>query len=207
MRENSNPIRVLIADDHNFLREAMAFNLSQYPELEIVGEVSTGKEAVDRLRALDGGVDVVLMDVRMRDANGIESGIEATKQIHTSWPGCAVLLLTTYPQYSEAGMRAGARGYLLKSVDTDELIVAIRTVNEGGIFFQNWQQAPEVLLSDQEMEILKAISNGASNNEISEILPIAPGSVKRLLTVILRKLDARSRAHAVAIALRRGIIS
>lgn len=210
MGQDSNRIRVLIAEDQEFVREAIMFAMSQRSDLELVGEVGTGEAALACVHDLDGAVDVVVMDVAMPGMDGIS----ATREIHRHWPDCAVLLFSSYERFCQAGIRAGARGFLLKRASKAELLEAIQTVHQGRVYVaapilelivQTMQQ-PLDPLSDRELMVLKQAADGGTYAEIGERLGLSESRVKQFLGSILKKLDARDRAHAIAIAFREGLL-
>lgn len=202
--DQTTNIRILIADDQEIIRSAMEALLKSYPDLKIVGSAASGREALDRLRDLDGAVDVALLDVDMPEMDGIR----ATREIHETWPNCAVLLLTSYPQFSNAGVQAGARGYLLKATNVDELIAAIHAVARGSMYLQSWnaKSPEEPLLSDTERKILGLMAESATNQEIGQRSGYAESTVRAHVATIIRKLGANGREHAVLLAMRRGLL-
>lgn len=195
-------IRLLVVDDEAFVREATILALDRQPDLQVVGEADSGAAAIERLRELDARVDVVLMDVGMPGM----SGLEATRAIHAEWPACAVLLLTSYEQFSDAAIRAGARGYVLKSSRTDDILTAIRSVARGTMFAQAWRGAADTLLSDAEVRVLELIAQSCSNADIARRLGWSERAVKTHVANICEKLGANGREHAVLLGLRRGDI-
>ena len=212
-------IRVIIAEDHTFVREATRQLLEQEPDIEIVGEATDGAEAValaDRLNP-----DVAIVDISMP----VMSGIEATERIKAVRPGTAVLILTQYDddQYVFALLAAGAAGYLLKDVPSTEIVRAVRSVHAGEPVLhpaivkkvlarfaaeaQDQQQArPEgELLTEREREILRLAACGLSNARIGERLFVSLRTVQVHLTHIFNKLGVGSRTEAVIVGLRRGV--
>ena len=213
-------IRVIIAEDHTFVREATRQFLEQEPDIEIVGEATDGAEAValaDRLNP-----DVAIVDISMP----VMSGIEATERIKAVRPGTAVLILTQYDddQYIFALLAAGAAGYLLKDVPSTEIVRAVRSVHAGEPVLhpaivkkvlarfaaeaQDQQQArPEgELLTEREREILRLAACGLSNARIGERLFVSLRTVQVHLTHIFNKLGVGSRTEAVIVGLRRGVL-
>jgi DNA-binding NarL/FixJ family response regulator len=202
-------IKVLLVDDHALFRSGMRRLLSFYPDLEIIGEAGTGEEAVQAVTAVVP--DVVLMDIDMPG----EGGVAATVAIRAHCPPCRVLVLTGHRHYVMAGLENGASGYVLKEADEDVIVDAIRTVHQGGVYLQPAIQAlvVEALqapgarnLSEREVNVLRFIAQGASNREIGEHLMISEDRVKQHIKIILHILQANDRTHAVAIAIREGII-
>lgn len=208
-------IRVLIADDESLIRAGLRKILETEPELDIAGEAGDGLEAVDAARGAKP--DVILMDIQMP---GID-GIEATRRIVSSAKGrTRVLMLTTYglDRYVFDSLRAGASGFLLKDAPPDELVAAIRIVDEGQAllspratkslieeFVRRSPKAPDphseiAQLSDREREVLILLTRGLSNTEIAETLVVSQATVKTHVGRILEKLDVRDRVQAVIYA-------
>ncbi|MEE9277223.1 MAG: response regulator transcription factor [Dehalococcoidia bacterium] len=211
-------ISVLIVDDHPVVREGLVKMIGLYPDLKIVGEVSSGEEAVEEVRRLIPAV--ALMDVRMA---GI-GGVEATRRIRQQCPDTQVIVLSNYDEdrYVFDALRAGARGYLLKDVSADGLAEAIRAVARGESMldsslmnrvvseFQQMQQRPQSppdRLTPREMEVLQRLVDGFSNREIADHLVVSEKTVKSHLTSIYRKLNVRDRSQAIVSALRSGLVS
>jgi DNA-binding NarL/FixJ family response regulator len=208
-------IRALIVDDHPVTRDGLRTALELSDEVSIVGEASTGEEAVDRVEQLTP--DVVFMDVRMP---GI-GGIEATRKIRQVSPDTRVILFTVDESrnaISEA-IQAGVSGYLLKDASAEELVDAAKHAIEGKAvihpqltraFIEEVQLAekrPDVApLSRRETEILQKVAYGATTKEVARDLDISPHTVKTHLERIFEKLGANDRAQAVAIAIRGGIV-
>ena len=208
-------IRALIVDDHPVTRDGLRTALELSDEVSIVGEASTGEEAIDRVEQLTP--DVVFMDVRMP---GI-GGIEATRKIRQVSPDTRVILFTVDESrnaISEA-IQAGVSGYLLKDASAEELVDAAKHAIEGKAlihpqltraFIEEVQLAekrPDVApLSRRETEILQKVAYGATTKEVARDLDISPHTVKTHLERIFEKLGANDRAQAVAIAIRGGIV-
>jgi DNA-binding NarL/FixJ family response regulator len=208
-------IRALIVDDHPVTRDGLRTALELSDEVSIVGEASTGEEAIDRVEDL--APDVVFMDVRMP---GI-GGIEATRKIRQVSPDTRVILFTVDESrnaISEA-IQAGVSGYLLKDASAEELVDAAKHAIEGKAvihpqltraFIEEVQLAekrPDVApLSKRETEILQKVAYGATTKEVARDLDISPHTVKTHLERIFEKLGANDRAQAVAIAIRTGIV-
>lgn len=202
-------IHVLIADDHSLYREGVRKMLSVAPEIEIVGEATNGDEAV--AQALTLQPDVILMDLKMPGINGIE----ATRRILYASPRIGVLVLTMFETDETvfAAMRAGARGYLLKDVDQEEVIRAVKAVSRGEAIFSPAiaerlihyfaalkpatadQAFPE--LTDREREILHLIAQGHSNSTIAERLLLSIKTVQNHVSNIFSKLQVADRAQAI----------
>lgn len=218
----SDKIRVLVADDQQLVREGLRALLDLVPDIGVVGEASNGAEAVERTRQLEP--DVVLMDVQMPKLDGVA----ATRQIHMTCPKVKVIILTTFDddEYVFEGLRAGAAGYLLKDVPSEQLAQAIRAAARGEAFIQpsvtrkvvaeltrlterervRREQPLAEPLSLREMKVLTLLAEGLSNHEIAERLTIAPGTVKNHIGNILSKLNARDRTQAVLLAKELGLL-
>ncbi len=219
----SKKIRVLLADDQRLMRDGLRTLLELEDDLEVVGEAENGRAALDLAASLRP--DVVLMDVRMPEMDGVE----ATRQLAASLPECRVIILTTFDDESIIfeGLRAGALGYLLKDVSGEELAAAIREVNRGGALiqpsvarkvlaeFSRLPAAPTVSpvspvlpgdgLSERETEILKLVARGLSNKEIALRLSLTEGTVKNYVSAILQKLGVQDRTQAALKAREMGI--
>jgi DNA-binding NarL/FixJ family response regulator len=206
--QNRDPIRVLSVDDHALIREGVAAMIRDQPDLELVAEAATGREAIERFRQFRP--DVTLMDIRLPDASGIDAAIA----IREEFPQARILILSTFEGDVDVqrALAAGARGYLLKSMPPEDLLAAIRQVHAGKKFIpaRLAAQLAEFLgedpLTQREIEVLIEVARGLRNREIAEALNIAEETVKVHLRHILEKLTARDRTEAVAIALRRGFI-
>lgn len=214
-------IRILLADDHELIRQGLMKLLSLESDFEVVGEAKDGQEALEL--ALKLRPDVVLMDVNMPTLNGIE----ATKRLLEANSSIRILALTvcTDDQYVHEIIRAGATGYILKDVDSATLFEAIRVVADGEAYiqpnllvrllgeFKIWrgkeigQFTPEELgLTGREMEIVQLISRGESNKTIAELLFISEKTVKNHVSSILRKLDLTDRTQLAVYALKKGLV-
>jgi DNA-binding NarL/FixJ family response regulator len=201
-------IRILTVDDHQLLREGIAAVLEAQEDMMLVGEAGNGREAVESFRRLRP--DVTLMDLRMPDM----SGLEAIAAIRADFPDARIIVLTTYSGdvQAAAALKAGAAGYLLKSLVRKELIETIHTVHAGKrrilaqIATEIAEHVADDTLTDREVEVLRAVAAGKSNKLIAAELQIAEGTVKTHMKSILPKLDASDRTHAVMIALKRGIL-
>ena len=208
------PMRVLIADDHLFYREGLRVMLGAVPEIQLVGEAATGDEAIERALALQP--DVVLMDLKMPGA----SGIEATRRIVRENPRIGVLVLTMFDDDSVfAAMRAGARGYLLKDARLEDVVRAIDAVGRGeAIFSPSIAQRllsyfassrsttltfPE--LTEREHEILALIAHGRTNEQIADQLVVSIKTVRNHVSTIFSKLQVADRAQAVVRAREAGL--
>ena len=209
-------IKILLADDHPVVREGLFAMLSREHDFEVVGEAKDGVEAVNKANELNP--DVVLMDLRMPEMDGVE----AMRQIRSTMPNVKFIILTTYSDddYIFSGIEAGARAYLLKDAPRDELFKAIRAVHMGESLIQP-VVASKLLdrftelsrrtpsgeeLSGRELEILQLMAKGAANKEISAQLNISQSTVKTHIANIFQKLGVNDRTEAVTQALKKGII-
>ena len=207
-------VRILIVDDQELFRAGLHTLLSMQPDLQVVGEARNGEEALRLAGELNP--DVVLMDLHMPVLNGVA----ATRHLKSTRPEIKVIVLTTFE-----GLRAGAIGYLLKDVASEKLVEAIRAVARGAAFLQPSiagkviaefarlspylppQAQPLVEpLSERELDILRLLSQGASNKEIADDLVITVGTVKNHVTSILAKLGVRDRTQAALKAKELGIM-
>jgi DNA-binding NarL/FixJ family response regulator len=194
-------------DDHPLLRKGLAAVVNAEPDMKLVAEASNGEDAIEMFRI--HRPDVVLMDLQMTGLNGIE----ATNRILSEFSDARIIVLTTYHGDVQIlrALQAGARAYLLKGHDR-ELIETIHAVYEGGkkippeIAAELAEHATDEALSEREIDVLRLIAAGNSNKEIADHLIVAEATIKSRVTNILSKLGARDRAHAVTIALKRGII-
>ena len=201
-------IRVLAADDHALLRQGIASLVNAEPDMELVAQAGTGREAIEQFRL--HRPDITLMDLQMPDMGGVE----AMTGIRDEFPNARIVVLTTYAGDVQAlrALRAGARGYLLKGNVHTDLLETIRAVHAG-----QKRVPPEVAaelagyaggdeLTPREIAVLRLIAGGNANKQIAARLAIAEETVKSHITNILSKLDANDRTHAVTIGLKRGII-
>ncbi|RIX51186.1 DNA-binding response regulator [Paenibacillus nanensis] len=217
-------IRILIADDHKMVRRGLQLFLSSQPDIQIVGEAATGQEALELAAALQP--DIVLMDIHMPGM----SGIEATQQLTASLPKVKVMILTSFTDQDHAlpAIRAGAKGYLLKDLEPEELVQAVRRVHEGKVelhpdvagqlmsqYMSLYQGNPGSAdeqtddvrepLTKRELEVLRLIASGMNNRAIAEALVITEKTVKTHVTHILSKLDLEDRTQAALYAVRHGL--
>ena len=211
--------RVLIVDDDDLMRAGLAELLTADPAIEIVGQASTGRQAVERARRL--APDVVLMDVRMPDLDGIA----ATRELSRTAPSARVLILTTFEQddYIFGALRAGASGFLLKRTRPEELIAGVHTIAAGDSLLSpsvtrrvidRMAQQPTPELTDQgkldrltprEQDVLELIARGMSNREIASALVVEESTIRTHVKRILMKLNLRDRVQAVILAYESGL--
>ncbi len=212
-----NAVRILIADDQTITRSGLRSLLAAQPDIEIVGEARDGEEAIELAASLQP--DVILMDLRMPGINGIE----ATRRIHRASPHIAILVITVFEDDTSVfpAIRAGARGYLLKNTEQDELLRAIHTVVNGGAVFSpgiaqrvlGYLSAPEPdvppnvfdELTNRERAILELIAQGETNAEIAQTLNLSPKTVSNYISNVLLKLQATDRAKLMLMALAAGM--
>jgi len=203
------PIRVLVVDDHPLFRHGLGALLGTTPDFAVVGEASTGEEAI----ALAGSLrpDVIVMDIQMPGV----SGIEATRRILHDGPGIRILVVTMFEDDASVfmAMRAGARGYVLKDADKGEILRAMRAVGSGEAIFSppiatrliDFLSAPRPSVASQtlpvltarEREILELMAQGANNGEIADRLVLSPSTVRNYVSTIFSKLQVADRAHAI----------
>ncbi|MEP9383316.1 response regulator transcription factor [Nocardioides sp. KR10-350] len=213
-------ISVLIADDQDLVREGLRMMLDAEPDIDVVAEARTGTEAIHRARSTDP--DVILMDIRMPDVNGIE----ATARLAGAGARARVLILTTFDldEYVYRAMRAGASGFLLKDGTRDQLTAAVRTAAAGNALLapaitrrliQEFCRLPPAdtavaslaaRLTARELEILRQVARGQSNAEVAAELFLAEATVKSHVARILAKLDLRDRVQLVVFAYETGIV-
>jgi DNA-binding NarL/FixJ family response regulator len=209
-------ISVLLVDDQALVRAGFALILNAEPDLEVVGEAGDGREAV--AAATELRPDVVLMDVRMPDLDGVE----ATRRITELLPATRVLMLTTFDldEYVVSAFRAGASGFLLKTAPRDQLVAAVHTVHAGEALLapigtrrlieQLVPPAAEVPalaeLTGREREVLTLLARGLSNAEIAAELVVESSTVKSHVASLLAKLDLRDRVQAVVLAYESGLV-
>jgi NarL family two-component system response regulator YdfI len=212
----SDPIRILVADDHMIIRQGLRLILETEQEFELVGEAADGAEAVSLCVELNP--DVVLMDLRMPGMDGLT----AIERLREERPRIAVIILTTFNEddLMMCGLRAGAKGYLLKDTDRETLFNSIRAAARGETLLK-----PEIMarllskagagdtpvnartgLTDRELEVLKRVAQGERSKEIAARLGISERTVKAHLASIYNKLGVDSRAAAIAIAAQKGLL-
>lgn len=213
----SEPITIILVDDHNMVRMGLKAYFGALPDIQVVGEASSGEEAVRMASQL--APDVVLMDLLMPGMDGVE----ATHQVKKASPRTQVIVLTSYheDEHIFPAIRAGALSYVLKDIDPDELAVAIRLAHAGEAVLNPRVAArmvkeihgdreeavnPFSELTDRELEVLRQIAAGKSNHEIAEALVISEKTVKSHITNILNKLQLADRTQAAVYAWREGIV-
>ncbi len=215
-------IKVLVVDDHALFRRGIAAVLANQEGLEVVGEASDGLEAIEKAKQITP--DVILMDLNMPHC----SGLEATQALQTEMPQVNILVLTISEMESDlfAAIKFGARGYILKNTEPDELIHAIFHIAQGGVIvsplmatkllteFKDLRagverkpsQEAEDALSPREGEVLQLVAQGATNKEIGDSLFISENTVKTHLRNIMEKLHLANRSQAAAYAVKRGLV-
>ena len=216
------PIRVLIADDHALFRRGIASALADQAELEVVGEAADGLEAIAKAKELVP--DVVLMDLNMPNC----SGLEATQALQAEMPQVRILVLTVSDSEADlfAAVKFGARGYLLKKAEPEELVHAISSVAEGGVMVSPLMatkllaefndraagvekepvEQAESKLSPREGEVLQLVARGETNKGIADSLFISENTVKTHLQNIMEKLHLANRSQAAAYAVKKGLV-
>ena len=211
---DSDPIKVMIVDDHPIVRDGMKNMLLVFDDLEFAGEAEGGRAALDRLRL--GLPDVILMDVAMPEMGGIA----AVRAILAEYPHLKIIMLTSYPEDDQIqeSLEAGAIGFLLKNTSIDALANGIRAAHAGQPVL-----APEVTLaliristapaklgadlSQRELEVLALIVDGLSNEEIAGRLVISPATARHHVSACIQKLGAANRAQASALAVKLGLVA
>lgn len=222
--------RLLLVDDQTLIRQGIRVLLMTEPGMEVVGEAANGREALEMVERLRP--EVVLMDIRMPEMDGVA----ATREITRRFPDIGVIILTTFDdeEYIFEGLRAGARGYLLKDISSEDMADAVRVVAKGGALIQpsitrkvlsefarlsqpasaapaatapapHPQALPEPL-TERELEVLRCIAGGLSNREIAEKLVITEGTVKNHVSNLIAKLSVRDRTQALLKAKELGIV-
>jgi DNA-binding NarL/FixJ family response regulator len=213
-------IRVLLADDHGVVRKGLRFVLENEPDIEVVGEASDGRQAIEA--SDEKNPNVVVMDIAMPRLNGID----ATAQIVKHQPHTGVIILSMYSdeEYLLRALTAGAKGYLLKDTAESELVTAVRTVAAGKPFFspdisktlledylrqlrQRGLNDSYDLLSDREKEVLQLLAEGKTNKEVATVLNLSPYTVETHRTHIMQKLNLHNTAEIVLYAVRKKLIS
>lgn len=201
-------IRILAVDDHPLMREGIAAIVRNEPDMLLVAEASSGREAIQLFR--EHRPDVTLMDLRLPDIGGIDAAIV----IRTEFPDARIIMLTTFEGDVEIqrALEAGARGYMLKSMPRKQLVEMIRNVHLGKkhippeVAHHIAEHLGEETLSKREIDVLQKIAGGNRNSDIASLLFISEETVKGHVKHIMEKLGATDRTEAVAIGIRRGII-
>ena len=208
MSAETRPIRILVVDDHPVVRQGVAGLVDGQPDMSIVGQASNGREAIQQFRA--NHPDLVLMDLQMPEMNGLD----ALMVIRDEAPDARIIVLTTYAGDAQVlrAIKAGARGYLLKSALHRELLETIRAVHAGKktmspeVSYELAEHATDDALTPAEVRVLRLIAEGNANKEIAEQLSVSEETVKGQVRNILSKLGAKDRTHAAMVGLKRGII-
>ena len=212
-------IKILIVDDHAVVRDGLSAMLGRQEGFVVAGEANSGLEAIEKFQEI--GPDVVLMDLRMPELDGIE----AMRRIKKEDPEARFIVLTTFDsdEYIFDAIEAGAKGYLLKDTSRDELFKAVRAVHRGESLInpgvaskvldrlaelsrQGARPSPADILSEREIEVLQLMAKGSANKGIATSLSISESTVKTHITNIFQKLDVNHRTEAVTTALQKGII-
>ncbi|CAG7624758.1 response regulator [Paenibacillus allorhizosphaerae] len=219
-------IKLLLADDHAMVRRGLQVFLATQSEIELIGEAASGQEALEKAEALQP--DIILMDLKMP----VLSGIEATKRLKQSHPNIKVIVLTSFSDQDHVlpAIRAGARGYLLKDIEPEELVRAVRRVHQGQVelhpeaagLLMSMVAEPDSVhhdastssgsgvepletLTPREREVLRLIAQGKSNKEIGETLFITEKTVKTHVSHLLDKLGLTDRTQAAILAVKQGL--
>ena len=208
MAKQDRRIRILAIDDHALLREGIAALIANQADMELIAEGATGGEAIELFRLHTP--DVTLMDLALPDMNGVE----AITRIREEFPTARIIVLTTFRGDVQAlrSLKAGASGYLLKTMIRKELLDTIRVVNRGGkhipaeVSIEIAAFAADDPLTTREIEVLQCVAEGNANKIIADKLQITEDTVKSHMRSILSKLSANDRTHAVTIATRRGFL-
>jgi two-component system NarL family response regulator len=205
----STKIRVLIVDDHSLVTEGLANIINYDPEMTVVAQAEDGQQAIDRYR--EHQPDVTLMDLRMPKMGGVE----AITAICAEFKSARIIVLTTYDGDEDIyrGLRAGAQGYLLKDAKPNELLNVIRIIHSGQQYVSPTvarklvERMNNPVLSERELEVLRLMAQGLSNQDIGTALNIGESTVKSHVTRILNKLGVSDRTQAVIVGIKRGLVS
>jgi two-component system, NarL family, response regulator len=204
----STPIRILLADDHPSLRDGLASILTSQPDLSVVAEAGTGREAVEQFK--QHKPDVLIVDLRMPDGDGIQT----IKELVELDPAVTILVLTTYDNEEDifSALESGARGYILKDTTREEIIEAVRQVHAGNRYLPSAVAARladrmiRPSLTPRELDVLRLVSRGRTNKEMAVAMFISEETVKSHMKGLFQKLGVHDRAEAVGIALQRGLL-
>lgn len=206
MKPNPTPLRVLIADDHEIVRTGIAAIISSAPDMRVIALASSGREAIALFSSEDP--DIVLMDCRMKELDGFE----ATREIRRRKPNAKVLLLSAFEfdDYVSRALVSGAGGFLFKDASAAEILAAVRALAAGETVGKertaNADDEGRPRLSSREMEVLRLLTRGYSNNRIAEELFITVGTVKCHVNNVLWKLGVEDRTQAALSAIRTGLV-
>lgn len=207
-----NPIRVLVVDDHQIVRQGLRAILAKEPDLEVVGDVASAGEALEVIGRTPP--DVVLVDIRMEGTGGVE----LCRRIRQAAPDTAVVMLTSFLNETlvRECVQAGARGYLLKDVNDLDLVKSVRSVVRGeavlapraAALLVDWvqQRQDPTHLSPEDLELLRLIARGMTNRELAQELFISEGTVKDRVLELFRKMKVKGRVEAVMEGVRRGLL-
>jgi DNA-binding NarL/FixJ family response regulator len=203
---------ILLVEDQTIVRNGLKMMIEQDEQFKVVAEAGTGREALQQME--QHIIDIVIMDIRMPEMNGIE----ATRHIKERWKNAYVLILTTFndEEYAEQALREGADGFLLKTADTDKLIQAIHSCLKGGMTIHDEvaakmlprllkskpKEQKELPLSPRELAITKLVGEGKTNKEIADELYLSVGTVKNHITQALHKLELRDRTQLAIFAVK-----
>jgi two-component system invasion response regulator UvrY len=196
-------VRVLLADDHRIVREGLKQMLADAPEIAVVAEAADGNEVLEKVEALDGALDAVLLDIALPGRDGLE----VLQALRSGWPRLPVLMLSTYPerQYAVRCIKLGAAGYMNKGADADDMIAAVRKVAGGGVYVTpmtaealaaavggaSAKTGPEAL-SHREHQVFRLLTSGRSVSEIGAQLQLAPNTVSTYRARILDKTGTKN---------------
>ena len=206
--KSSSPIRVLIVDDHFATRLGLTLPINSEPDMTVVAEASTGAKAIELYRELRP--DVLLLDYRLPD----QTGVDVLEAIRGEFPTARVVILTMFDGEEDIhrAVEAGAKGYVTKSAECEDVLTAIRDVAAGGTYFSAdvkqklKERGQRKTLTPRELEILRLLVKGHSTKEIVDLLKLSMGTIRLDISMILEKLGAFDRTRAVAIAIERGIV-
>lgn len=204
----SNPIRILVADDHPSVRDGLASILNSQPDLTVVAQAGTGRETIEKFKLTRP--EVLVVDLRMPDGDGVQT----IKELIAIDPSAKALVLTTYDTEEDIfnALEAGARGYILKDTTREEIIEAVRQIHAGNRFLPPAvasRLADRVIrptLTPRELDVLRLVSRGRSNKEIAVAIFVSEETVKSHMKGLFQKLGVHDRAEAVGIALQRGLL-